>query len=46
MAAIVAGRYNLSVKQQKESLLKLGETQTQAIGANMRKLMQICFGVV
>lgn len=46
MAAIVAGRYNLSVKRQKESLLKRGKTQMQAIGANMRKLMQICFGVV
>jgi len=46
MAAVVAGRYNKSVMRQKETLLKRGKTMMQVIGANMRKLMQICFGVV
>lgn len=46
MAAVVAGRYNQSIKHQKETLLQRGKCMMQVIGANMRKLMQICFGVV
>ncbi|MEM0514936.1 IS110 family transposase [Pseudoalteromonas sp. YIC-827] len=46
MAAIVAGRYNVSVRLQKEALLKRGKTSMQVLGANMRKLVQICYGVI
>lgn len=46
MAAIVAGTYNPCVKAQKERLLKNGKTKMQALGAAMRKLVHICFGVL
>jgi len=46
MAAIVATQYNPDIKQQYERLLKAGKTKMQALGAAMRKLVQICFGVL
>ena len=46
MAAIVAGTYNPCIKAQKERLLKNGKTKMQALGAAMRKLVHICFGVL
>ena len=46
MAAIVASSYNPDIKAQRERLLKTGKTKMQALGAAMRKLVQICFGVV
>lgn len=46
MAAIVAGQHNTDIKAQKTRLLKQGKTKMQALGAAMRKLSQICFGVV
>lgn len=46
MAAIVAGQYNPCIKAQKERLLKNGKTKMQALGAAMRKLVHICFGVL
>ncbi len=46
MAAIVATQYNPDIKVQYERLLKAGKTKMQALGAAMRKLVQICFGVL
>lgn len=46
MAAIVATKHNPDIKQQYERLLKAGKTKMQALGAAMRKLVQICFGVL
>jgi len=46
MAAIVAIRHNPDIKKQYERLLKAGKTKMQALGAAMRKLVQICFGVL
>lgn len=46
MAAIVATKYNPDIKRQYERLLKAGKTKMQALGAAMRKLVQICFGVL
>ena len=46
MAAIVATQHNPDIKRQYERLLKAGKTKMQALGAAMRKLVQICFGVL
>ncbi|MFT4926851.1 MAG: transposase [Phenylobacterium sp.] len=46
MAAVVASSHNPDIKSQKERLLTAGKTKMQALGAAMRKLAQICFGVV
>lgn len=46
MAAIVAKQYNPDIKAQYERLLRRGKTKMQALGAAMRKLVQICFGVI
>ena len=46
MAAITAGNYNPDIKAQKERLLADGKLPMQALGAAMRKLVQICFGVI
>ena len=46
MAAIVASRYNPHIIQQKERLLHHGKTKMQALGAAMRKLVHLCFGVI
>ena len=46
MAAIVAIKYNPDIKLQYKRLLKAGKTKMQALGAAMRKLVQICFGVL
>lgn len=46
MAAIVATKHNPDIKKQYERLLKAGKTKMQALGAAMRKLVQICFGVL
>jgi len=46
MAAIVATKYNPDIKRQYERLLKAGKAKMQALGAAMRKLVQICFGVL
>ena len=45
-AAIVGVRYNPDISSQYERLLKNGKTKMQALGAAMRKLLQICFGVL
>lgn len=46
MAAIVAKQYNPDIKCQYERLLRNGKPKMCAIGAAMRKLVQICFGVL
>lgn len=46
MAAVVAGQWNYKIQQQKIALLNNGKTSMQIIGANMRKLIHICFGVI
>ncbi len=46
MAAVVAGQHNPDIKAQKTRLLQQGKNKMQALGAAMRKLAQICFGVV
>ena len=45
MAAISASQYNPQIKAQQKRLLESGKTKMQALGAAMRKLIQICFGV-
>jgi len=46
MAAIVATQHNPDIKQQYARLLKNGKSKKSALGAAMRKLVQICFGVL
>jgi transposase len=46
MAAVVAVRYNPHVKALYERLLASGKTKMSALGAAMRKLVHLCFGVV
>jgi len=46
MAAIVAIRHNPDIKRQYERLLRHGKSKMSALGAAMRKLVQICFGVL
>ena len=46
MAAIVASQHNPDVIKQKNRLLAKGKTKMQALGAAMRKLVHICFGVI
>lgn len=46
MAAVVSISKNPDISNQYQRLLKNGKSKMQAIGAAMRKLVQICFGVV
>ena len=46
MPAVVAKRYNPDIKAHCERLLAGGKTNRQAIGAAMRRLVHICFGVL
>jgi transposase len=46
MAAVVATTHNQDIRVQRDRLIKQGKTKMQAIGAAMRKLVQICFGVI
>lgn len=46
MAAIVAVRYNPDIQRQYDRLLANGKSKMSALGAAMRKLVQICFGVL
>ena len=46
MAAIVAIRYNPDIKAQYQRLTSKGKSKMSALGAAMRKLVQICFGVL
>lgn len=46
MAAITAVRYNPDVKALYERLLAKGKSKMSALGAAMRKLVHLCFGVL
>lgn len=46
MATVVATRYNPDIKAQYERLTSKGKSKMSALGAAMRKLVQICFGVL
>lgn len=46
MAAVVATRHNPHVKALYERLLAKGKTKMTALGAAMRKLVHLCFGVL
>lgn len=46
MAAIVATKYNPHVKALFERLLARGKSKMSALGACMRKLVHLCFGVL
>jgi hypothetical protein len=46
MAAVVAIQHNPDIKQQYQRLLKNGKSKMSALCAAMRKLVQICFGVI
>lgn len=46
MAAVVATQYNPDIKDQYERLQQNGKCKMQALCAAMRKLVQICFGVI
>jgi transposase len=46
MAAIVAAQYNPDIKALYQRLLTTGKSKMAALGACMRKLVHICFGVL
>jgi transposase len=46
MAAVVATRLNPDVRAQHQRLLERGKSKMSALGAAMRKLVHICFGVL
>lgn len=46
MAAIVATQYNPHVKAVYQRLLARGKSKMSALGAAMRKLVHLCFGVI
>ena len=46
LAAVCAGTHNPDIKAQKIRLTLAGKTKMQALGAAMRKLIQICYGVI
>ena len=46
MAAVVAIRYNPDIKAQYERLTSKDKSKMSALGAAMRKLVHICFGVL
>jgi len=46
MAAVVAARYNPHVKDLYDRLLARGKSKMSALGAAMRKLVHLCFGVL
>jgi hypothetical protein len=46
LVAVTATRYNLDIKAQYERLTNKGKSKMSALGAAMRKLVQICFGVL
>jgi len=46
MAAIVASKHNPDIARQRHRLLSARKNKMQALGAAMRKLVHICFGVL
>lgn len=46
LASVSASTHNHEIKALRDRLLKAGKTKMQALCAAMRKLVQICFGVI
>jgi len=46
MGAVVASKWNPDIKAHRERLLARGKSKMSALGAAMRKLVHICFGVL
>ena len=46
MAAVVATKLNPDIKAQQQRLLERGKAKMSTLGAAMRKLVHICFGVL
>lgn len=46
MAAVVAIQHNETIKAQYNRLLKNGKCKMSALGAAMRKLTHVCYGVI
>lgn len=46
MAAVAASRYNHELRQQYQALLKAGKSKMSALGALMRRLLHIAFGIL
>lgn len=46
MAAVCASTHNPDIRAQRRRLISTGKGKMQALGAAMRKLVQICFGVI
>jgi transposase len=46
LPAVTAMRHNPSIEQHTKRLLEKGKNKMQAVGAAMRKLVHICFGVL
>jgi transposase len=46
MATVTATCYNLDVKALYDRLVKKGKSKMSALGAAMRKMVHICFGVL
>ena len=46
MAAVVATQYNPDIRRLYQRLIARGKTKMSALGAAMRKLVHICFGVL
>lgn len=46
MAAVVAKQWNPHVKAMYERLIAKGKSKMSALGAAMRKLVHLCFGVI
>ena len=46
MAAVVATRHNPHIRAQYQRLIACGKSKMSALGAAMRKIVHICFGVI
>jgi transposase len=46
MAAVTASQHNRELRQQYQSLLKAGKSKLSALGALMRRLLHIAFGIL
>jgi transposase len=46
LASVAASTHNDEIRAQRDRLIKAGKTKMYALCAAMRKLVQICFGVI
>lgn len=46
LASVCASTHNSQIKAQRDRLIRAGKTKMQALCAAMRKLVQMCFGVI